>query len=163
MGVSPSACETAAPPRRSPEDPLDATPHLEETDGRDAVGSLYRRAGRPAFRLAYALVGDRAVAEDLVQEAFVKVLARREQLVDPEALDGYGAGRLVLASFFGRPDSEGLVDANGNKELFGSRGPWYRPGRWELRGLRVRLAPSESRPLATVGARIEECERELGE
>lgn len=40
-----------------------------------AYGSLYRRHAEPARRLAYALAHNQAEAEDLVAEAFAKVLA----------------------------------------------------------------------------------------
>src|SRR5205823_3398142 len=40
-------------------------------------------------RLAYLLTGDRALAEDLVQDAFVKLAGRLVHLRDPGAFDGY--------------------------------------------------------------------------
>jgi RNA polymerase sigma-70 factor (sigma-E family) len=39
--------------------------------------------------LAYLLSGDRALAEDLVQDAFVKLAGRLAHLRDPDAFDAY--------------------------------------------------------------------------
>jgi RNA polymerase sigma-70 factor (ECF subfamily) len=54
--------------------------------------SLRRRldALRPRlYRLAYSWCHDTALADDLVQEALIKALARSEQLRDAQALDGW--------------------------------------------------------------------------
>src|SRR5215831_18530804 len=60
--------------------------HATET-GR--LGELYREHAEPALRLAYLLTGERALAEDLVQEAFVRVAGRFVHLRDPEAFGAY--------------------------------------------------------------------------
>ena len=39
----------------------------------DALGVLYDRFGRPAYRLAFRILRDSALAEDAVQEAFLAV------------------------------------------------------------------------------------------
>lgn len=50
---------------------------------------LYVRHAPDAIRLAYLLTGDRALAEDLVQDAFVKVAGRLGHLRSPEAFYPY--------------------------------------------------------------------------
>jgi len=60
--------------------------HATET-GR--LGELYREHAEPALRLAYLLTGDRGLAEDLVQEAFVRVAGRFVHLRDPDAFGAY--------------------------------------------------------------------------
>jgi RNA polymerase sigma-70 factor (sigma-E family) len=54
----------------------------------DAVGELYRTQRLSMLRLAYFLVSDRGVAEDIVQDAFVG-LHRRWSSVTPESAVGY--------------------------------------------------------------------------
>jgi RNA polymerase sigma-70 factor (sigma-E family) len=53
------------------------------------LGELYRRHGDEAVRLAYLLTGDHALAEDLVQDAFVKLAGRLAHLRDPGAFEAY--------------------------------------------------------------------------
>ena len=50
---------------------------------------LYRRHVDDALRLAYLLTGDRALAEDLVQDAFVRVLGRFHDVRNREAFWWY--------------------------------------------------------------------------
>lgn len=49
------------------------------------LAELYERHAPAAGRLAYLLTGDRALAEDLVQEAFVRVVGRFRHLRVPDA------------------------------------------------------------------------------
>jgi RNA polymerase sigma-70 factor (sigma-E family) len=53
------------------------------------LGELYQRYALGAIRLAYLLTGDRALAEDLVQEAFVRLGGRLVHLRDPAAFEAY--------------------------------------------------------------------------
>jgi RNA polymerase sigma-70 factor (sigma-E family) len=53
------------------------------------MAALYEQHAGDATRLAYFLIGDRAVAEELMQDAFVRVFARFEHLRDPNALWPY--------------------------------------------------------------------------
>lgn len=66
----------------------------ESTDGRavaDAFDALAVRAGPRLLGLALVLVGDRATAEDVVQEALARVWRRRHALRDVRGLDAYVA------------------------------------------------------------------------
>jgi RNA polymerase sigma-70 factor (sigma-E family) len=57
--------------------------------GAGRLGELYREHAEQALRLAYLLTGERALAEDLVQEAFVRVAGRFVHLRDPDAFGAY--------------------------------------------------------------------------
>ena len=59
-----------------------------ETTAR-GLDELYVRHAPAAFRTAYFLTGDRDLAEDLVQDAFVRVAGRFRHLRAPEAFDAY--------------------------------------------------------------------------
>ena len=59
----------------------------ESDSGR--LASLYERHAAGAIRLAYLLTGDRALAQDLAQDAFVKLAGRLAHLRDPDAFDAY--------------------------------------------------------------------------
>ncbi|HLW16284.1 MAG TPA: SigE family RNA polymerase sigma factor [Actinomycetota bacterium] len=53
------------------------------------IGELYLGHADAAVRLAYLLTGDRDVAEDLVQDAFVRLAGRLLHLRDPNAFEAY--------------------------------------------------------------------------
>ncbi|MDP9342868.1 MAG: SigE family RNA polymerase sigma factor [Actinomycetota bacterium] len=53
------------------------------------IGELYLRHADDAVRLAYLLTGDLALAEDLVQDAFVRLAGRLVHLRDPGAFHAY--------------------------------------------------------------------------
>jgi RNA polymerase sigma-70 factor (sigma-E family) len=55
----------------------------------DRMAEIYERSAPGGFRLAYLLTGNRAISEDLVQEAFLRFVGRLHYLRDPEAFDGY--------------------------------------------------------------------------
>ena len=56
---------------------------------RGRIAELYAVHADDAARLAYLLTGDRDLAEDLVQDAFVKVAGRLVHLRDPDAFGPY--------------------------------------------------------------------------
>lgn len=53
------------------------------------LGDLYVRHAPDGIRLAFLLTGDRALAEDLVQEAFARLIGRLRHLRDPGAFGAY--------------------------------------------------------------------------
>lgn len=53
------------------------------------LGALYAAHARDAVRLAQRITGDGMLAEDLVQEAFVRLADRFPDLRDPSAFRGY--------------------------------------------------------------------------
>ena len=62
---------------------------LEQAESRGRLADLYLSYSDGAVRLAYLLTGDRSVAEDLVQDAFVKLAGRFADLRDPGAFEAY--------------------------------------------------------------------------
>ena len=61
----------------------------EEVPAVAGLEELYTRYSPAGFRLAYLLTGDRRVAEDCVQDAFVKVIGRLGHLRTGVAFDAY--------------------------------------------------------------------------
>lgn len=59
------------------------------TRGRASFEELYAAHAPDARRIAYLLVGDRAQAEDITQEAFIRVLGRFGDLRKPHAFKTY--------------------------------------------------------------------------
>jgi RNA polymerase sigma-70 factor (sigma-E family) len=68
---------------------LDEQAPAESQPGVGRIEELYRRNAPGALRLAYFLTGDREQAEDLVQDAFVRVAGRFRHLRVPDAFDAY--------------------------------------------------------------------------
>jgi RNA polymerase sigma-70 factor (sigma-E family) len=76
-----------------PEPPMIEFREAERTGAaspeKGGLGELYERHAGAAVGLAYLLTGDRSLAEDLVQEAFVRVAGRFRHLRDAGAFEGY--------------------------------------------------------------------------
>ena len=53
------------------------------------LGELYARHVPDAVRLAFLLTGNRSLAEDLAQEAFVRMYGRFQDLRNPDAFPAY--------------------------------------------------------------------------
>lgn len=67
-------------------------------DDSEEIDRLYREHSRTAFGLAYVLTSDPALAEDLVHDAFVAVVARRGRLRDEAAFGAYLRRAVVNAA-----------------------------------------------------------------
>jgi RNA polymerase sigma-70 factor (sigma-E family) len=66
------------------------TTHVaDRTERAGRLEDIYVRNAPSALRLAYFLTGDRESAEDLMQEAFVRVAGRFRHLRDPDDLPAY--------------------------------------------------------------------------
>jgi RNA polymerase sigma-70 factor (sigma-E family) len=61
----------------------------EGTLERDRLADLYVAHAPEGIRLAFLLTGDRALAEDLVQDAFARLVGRLRHLRDPGAFGAY--------------------------------------------------------------------------
>jgi RNA polymerase sigma-70 factor (sigma-E family) len=55
----------------------------------DRLADLYVEHAPDGIRLAFLLTGDRALAEDLVQDAFARLVGRLRHLRDPRAFGAY--------------------------------------------------------------------------
>jgi RNA polymerase sigma-70 factor (sigma-E family) len=63
------------------------------------IARLYEEHAGRAFRLAYLLTGDRELAEDLVQEAFLKLIGRFVDLRNHDSFDTYLRRTVVNLSY----------------------------------------------------------------
>jgi RNA polymerase sigma-70 factor (sigma-E family) len=61
----------------------------QERVERSGLAELYVQHAPDGIRLAYLLIGDRALAEDLVQEAFARFVGRLGHLRNPDAFGSY--------------------------------------------------------------------------
>jgi len=59
------------------------------------IGELYHRHAPEAARLAYLLTGNRALAQDLVHDAFVRIIGRFRDLRSPDSFHWYLKRTLV--------------------------------------------------------------------
>lgn len=57
--------------------------------GSSRLEELYSQHARGAVRLAYLMTGDEQQAQDIAQEAFVRIAGRFQDLRNPDAFPGY--------------------------------------------------------------------------
>ena len=104
--------------------------------GLGPLARLYEEHAPRAFRLAYLLTGHHDLAEDLVQDAFVKLIGRFADLRSPESFDPYLRRTIVTLSYglfrrrrteraylarergLGERTSDGLPDVEREDELW---------------------------------------------
>jgi RNA polymerase sigma-70 factor (sigma-E family) len=77
---------------------VDVRARPETGGGSAGLAELYVAHAQGAMRLAYMLTGHRELAEDLVQDAFVKLAGRFVHLRRPEAFDAY-LRRMIVNEF----------------------------------------------------------------
>ena len=86
----PRNCSLGCPSSMGGERGTIVTPMGQDAEGDgDRLAEMYVRFAPGGIRLAYLMTGDRAVAEDLVQEAFIRFVGRLHSLRDPGAFDAY--------------------------------------------------------------------------
>lgn len=99
-------------------------PELEGQPTRSRLGELYLAHADGALRLAYLLTGDRTLADDLVQDAFVYLAGRLSHLRNPDSFDAYLRRTVVnLANmYFRRRKVERAYLENSARDRGGSAG-----------------------------------------
>jgi DNA-directed RNA polymerase specialized sigma24 family protein len=63
------------------------------------LARLYEEHSARSFQLAYLLTGDHDLAEDLVQDAFVRLIGRFADLRNPQSFDAYLRRTIVTLSY----------------------------------------------------------------
>jgi RNA polymerase sigma-70 factor (sigma-E family) len=101
----------------------------EGTLERDRLADLYVAHAPEGTRLAFLLTGDRALAEDLVQDAFARLVGRLRHLRDPGAFGAYlrrtivnlatshFRHRRVERAYLQRAAAAPTIEAHRNEEL----------------------------------------------
>jgi RNA polymerase sigma-70 factor (sigma-E family) len=126
---------------------------------------IYRAERDGLVRLAYLMTGSQAVAEDLVQDTFVRVMAR----LDPSSSPGAYLRRSVINACYSwhrrawrevRPgDRDGEPRPGGNRDEGGDVDMWdalnrLAPRRRSILVMRYYLDMSEADVAATLGCRV---------
>ncbi|MEA2461018.1 MAG: hypothetical protein QOH90_1195 [Actinomycetota bacterium] len=107
-------------------------------EDRDGYADLYARHVPGAVTVAYLMTGDRQVAEDLAQEAFVKIMGRFADRRPPDAFSSYLRKTVInLSKSHHRKEKVRRAHANGSVPADHSPPP--EPPDDELRPLLLRL------------------------
>lgn len=94
------------------------------TPDEQSLESLYRAHGARLVRIARMFVHDRAAAEDLVQEAFIRFHRHRHRLREPAAAAGYLRSTVLnLARDHNRRGLMSLRHVDAEARQVGSMGP----------------------------------------
>jgi hypothetical protein len=88
-------------------DGMQGTRVMATSSGTAKMAHLYSAFAPGAARLAYLLTGDQHLAEDFVQEAFLRMLGRFEYLRKPESFQASGAAMLSTLRTSRRPMRSG--------------------------------------------------------
>ena len=109
-----------------------------------SLDALYRTHAAEALRLVYLLTGDRTLAEDLVQDAFVRVLGRFHDLRNRDAFWWYLRRTIVnlSTSYFRRRGVERAWLAR-QRPAEAARGPHDLGERDRLREALMKLRPEQ--------------------
>ncbi|MEM1347142.1 MAG: RNA polymerase sigma factor [Myxococcota bacterium] len=99
MEHGPSVTEEARPSATSAERPDGELVRAAVAGDSQAMGSLYERHARMLYGLAFRLVARADVAEDLVQDAFVKAFERLPKLKNPQAFEKWVSTILVRDAY----------------------------------------------------------------
>ena len=109
------------------------------------MDALYRAHAAEALRLGYLLTGDRGLAEDLVQDAFVKVLGRFHDLRNRDAFWWYLRRTIVnlSTSYFRRRGVERAWLARQRQDEAAAPAPHDLAERDRLRTALMTLRPEQ--------------------
>lgn len=105
----------------------------QETEG-GRLGELYERHAPDAVRLAYLITGDRSLAEDLVQEAFVRMYGRFRDLRSADAFPWYlrrTVVNLANSHFRHQKVARSYVEREGRRPADGAPDLGARQEMWE--------------------------------
>ena len=110
-----------------------------------SLDALYRAHAAEALRLGYLLTGDRTLAEDLVQDAFVRVLGRFHDLRNRDAFWWYLRRTIVnlSTSYFRRRGVERAWLARQRPDRGGGAAPHDLGERDRLREALMKLRPEQ--------------------
>ncbi len=114
-------------------------------EAQDKLGRLYNEHSRDALNLAYLLTGDRAVAEDLVHEAFSRLMGRWQDIRKEDSLRAYLMRTVVNLSKNTRrrkgSENRYLQSLNGHRDV----APPPEPGERHLLLAALRALPDRQR------------------